>query len=171
MKNSILSISFFSVLFCCCIVSGLEPTSSKSKEKTKQEDRNQCNTHPPEKVKLPSDEHCRGMRGMEKEMKCRYSHLRCHPNEKDCEPIPYGKSRYEKEKERMPFPGNPDPGRNGCLNRGSCTHDGECITNGCGAHCTSYKVAHFSGICPEYPELKKAFCGCVKNRCTWFLQP
>lgn len=70
---------------------------------------------------------------------------RCTPDDAACEPTPYEGGAY-------------DPGRGrhaGPLathSAGACAHDGECLTNGCGNHCTSwdYGGAHEGATCEGY---------------------
>ena len=51
-----------------------------------------------------------------------------------------------------------------------CTHDGECVQNGCGQYCTAYTAPGFISTCECYPALHDTFCGCVEGRCRWFRQ-
>jgi hypothetical protein len=53
---------------------------------------------------------------------------------------------------------------------GECTHDGECVLNGCGQYCCSYDDLTFISTCECYPPLSPAWCGCVEGRCRWFHQ-
>jgi len=53
---------------------------------------------------------------------------------------------------------------------GECTHDGECVLNGCGQYCSSYDDLTFYSTCECYPQLSPAWCGCVEGRCRWFHQ-
>jgi hypothetical protein len=49
-----------------------------------------------------------------------------------------------------------------------CSHDGECMQNGCGNICSSYREGSLIGTCELAPRLKDAYCGCVRDRCAWF---
>jgi len=53
---------------------------------------------------------------------------------------------------------------------GECSHDGECVLNGCGNHCVAYTAPTTVAICPCYPALKDSFCGCVAGKCVWYEQ-
>jgi hypothetical protein len=53
---------------------------------------------------------------------------------------------------------------------GECTHDGECVRNGCGQYCCSYDDLTFISTCECYPPLGPAWCGCVEGLCRWFHQ-
>jgi hypothetical protein len=54
--------------------------------------------------------------------------------------------------------------------KGECSHDGECVLNGCGNHCVAYTAPTMIAICPCYPALKDSFCGCVGGECVWYEQ-
>ena len=136
-----------------------------------------CITRPKETVKLPSDKDCSHTQDNSSKERfplnsCAHASLRCRADDPKCLPIPYDAAKYSQSKTRKPIEGNPQTEYNGCINRGSCTHDGECRKNGCGNHCTTYQMPSFAAICPHYRGvMEKAFCGCVKKRCTWFTQP
>lgn len=49
-----------------------------------------------------------------------------------------------------------------------CAGDGDCIQNGCGNQCTSYRQGNQIGTCPYIQALESAWCGCVQGRCRWF---
>jgi hypothetical protein len=52
--------------------------------------------------------------------------------------------------------------------RNTCVADGDCMTNGCGSQCTSYRQGAQSGTCEDSGTLESALCGCVQSRCSWF---
>lgn len=136
-----------------------------------------CITRPRETVELPSDKQCAHTQTNSSPPSeqgtgtpCETPPPRCQASDPNCKPLGSG-AKYDETKSRTPLEDNPQTSINGCLNRGSCTHDGECLNNGCGNHCTSYQIPRFGSICPAYTVLTSAFCGCVKRRCTWFTQP
>jgi hypothetical protein len=57
---------------------------------------------------------------------------------------------------------------------GVCTHDDECVIDGCGAsRCSAWNTERREWIgCPErgreHDEKETAYCGCVSGRCAWF---
>lgn len=52
--------------------------------------------------------------------------------------------------------------------KAECNHDGECMTNGCGNVCSSYREGSLVGTCELRTDLEDAFCGCVQGQCAWF---
>lgn len=55
---------------------------------------------------------------------------------------------------------------------GTCAHDGECQSAGCGNQCVPWTQGALIGTCEGYPAMEEApaFCGCVQGGCAWFLQ-
>jgi hypothetical protein len=109
---------------------------------------------------------------------------RCDVNEPGCEPIPICNSTTSFDPTCCTVP-KFDPGalRVPTLPQGSslyglelpqaageCTHDGECVLNGCGNECVAYTAPSQISSCPCYPALKASFCGCVSGQCLWYEQ-
>lgn len=97
---------------------------------------------------------------------------RCDGADPSCLPLPYcepspgrcSRPPYRPEAMRIPI------WEAASLTAGSCRHDGDCVENGCGNHCTSYTNYSLPGICPYYGNLEPGFCGCVRGECWWFRQ-
>lgn len=84
-----------------------------------------------------------------------------------CGPVPYSgkelyKTNYQREGIRKVLKEE--------LGSGVCRHDGDCVTAGCGNHCTAWTTPDFVATCEGYVELEPAFCGCVQRSCAWFTQ-
>jgi hypothetical protein len=90
------------------------------------------------------------------------SEPRCDASDDDCGPIPYSdQGAQTPPKTRSPvYPPKPDSL--------PCSHDGECVVNGCGNECDQWTLGGAPGQCPYITELEGAFCGCVEDRCAWF---
>ena len=86
---------------------------------------------------------------------------RCKADEANCGPIPYARHTLPVPEVRMPFRMSPSSGE-------SCTHDGECIADGCGNECVHWTEAGGAGTCPFVTALENSFCGCAQSRCDWF---
>ena len=94
---------------------------------------------------------------------------RCPPNvDIACLPVPYRDGVYDPNGARHVVVSE-SPQVN-ALSHGACRQDGECLLGGCGSDCEAYTEPVHANICPAYPELFSAFCGCVDQRCTWFTQ-
>ena len=51
-----------------------------------------------------------------------------------------------------------------------CAVDLQCMTNGCGNHCTSTDAESFGAICIAAEHLETATCGCVDRACQWYVR-
>jgi hypothetical protein len=89
---------------------------------------------------------------------------RCEADDARCRPEPYEAAEYDPSARRgliAPAPQGGEP---------QCTWDGECKKSGCGNSCELWTQAHRPGTCDERAELRDALCGCVDQRCAWFVQ-
>jgi len=87
---------------------------------------------------------------------------RCEAASEDCGPLPYLlHSDLPVPEPRMLV----DPPKN---DSEPCSHDGECIVNGCGNECDHWTLGGAAGTCPGLTRLEDAFCGCVQDHCAWF---
>jgi hypothetical protein len=99
---------------------------------------------------------------------------RCAPPDRRCVPTPYDEEAldsYDPEGDRTPV-SRALSASYARLSWGECAHDGECVAAGCGNQCVPWTEADRPGTCEGYEALEEApaFCGCVSNRCTWFVQ-
>lgn len=102
---------------------------------------------------------------------------RCASTDRACLPIPYSGSLesagYDCTDDRVLASDQwPDiASRMEGYTGGSCRHDGECIVAGCGNHCVAWDTNVGAGTCEAYTVLEDApaLCGCVGNRCAWFV--
>lgn len=98
---------------------------------------------------------------------------RCDPANSSCGPAPRSVRedacyRPSAKRERLPPREKSEPH---VPSRYDCTHDGECMINGCGNVCTSYKMGTFETNCIGYEWLDAAdFCGCIEGECSFFRQ-
>ncbi|HKP63124.1 MAG TPA: hypothetical protein VJV78_40585 [Polyangiales bacterium] len=87
---------------------------------------------------------------------------RCAEDDPDCGPIPYLDTNQQ-----------PPPAERTAVDpidssREPCSHDGQCIVNGCGNECDHWSLGGRAGTCPLYGKYRDAYCGCVEQRCAWF---
>lgn len=145
---------------------------SEEKEENLVPDNTQrlCFYRPPVPYDVPSDKKCYHAIGVGKGS-CRADGPRCdNANNMWCLPIPYDGTEYALGLDRIPLSLDSEPPfMEYCPNRGVCRQDGDCYTNGCGNHCTSYDTANLNSNCPRFA-LQGHFCGCVRGRCVWFRQ-
>ena len=93
-------------------------------------------------------------------------HPRCAASDPACGPIGYSSQLCARPDSfshpRAPVgPLDVDP-------RNTCDADGDCMPNGCGNQCTSYRQGNQIGTCEYSTWLEPAWCGCVQRRCRWF---
>ena len=167
---------FLTALFFFCCTPTHSPISSTDAGEQKEHITDlHCKTNLVEEtVELPSDKNCKPYQKTKNQaIDCAYLRIRCEKSAPKCLPVPYqnNKTRYQPNKARIPISSSPHPIRNGCVNRGACDHDGDCTVRKCGNHCVSYQVEVLNDVCRLYTDFNRAFCGCVKKRCTWFNQP
>lgn len=90
---------------------------------------------------------------------------RCAKDDPACTPVPYSaacaeQTDYDPSEDRRVVQGG----------SGSCNYDGECAPGGCGNECTATSEIDVVGLCDGRGSLAKAWCGCVKGGCAWFVQ-
>ena len=99
---------------------------------------------------------------------------RCSATDPGCGPVPVGSSDqfcYRPSAERILLPAHRKGEAPRSDSKYRCSHDGECILNGCSNACTSYLVGQIETECIGYDWLDDgAFCGCVQGECTFFRQ-
>jgi len=95
---------------------------------------------------------------------------RCAADDPACGPMPYRggcveQTDYNPRTKRKLVYG---AGGREVTTPGQCTHDGECVKNGCGNQCTPASRGTSFGTCEGRFELEHASCGCVSTACVWF---
>jgi len=93
-------------------------------------------------------------------------HPRCAASDPACGPVGYSNGLCARSDSfshpRAPVgPLDIDP-------RNTCDADGDCMANGCGNQCMSYRQGNQIGTCEYATSLTPAWCGCVQRRCRWF---